>query len=88
MAWNDELLWFRLHEDFTIGGPHLVVNGRRAGGAQRVDITQRALVLAVCLGNLFLSQIGTGHSQGGNKLRNLVDYLAPPILPEKICWAV
>ena len=21
MAWNDELLWFRLHEDFPIGGP-------------------------------------------------------------------
>ena len=31
---------------------------------QGVDITQEALVVALGLGNLFLSQSGTGHSQG------------------------
>jgi len=49
---------------FTVGGHHLVVDGRRAGGAKGVDVTQGALVVALGLGNLFLSQSGTGHSQG------------------------
>lgn len=49
---------------FTVGGPHLVVNRGDTGGAQRVDVTQGALIVALGLGNLFLSQGGAGHSQG------------------------
>ena len=49
---------------FTVGGLHLLVSRRHTGGAQGIDVTQGALVVALGLGNLFLSQSGTGHSQG------------------------
>ena len=48
---------------FTVGGHHLVIDRRDTGGAQGVDITHRALIVALCLRDLFLSQSGTGHSQ-------------------------
>ena len=41
---------------FPIGWCNLVVNRRNTSSAEGVHVTQRALIMANCLGNLLLSQ--------------------------------
>ena len=44
---------------FAVGGSNLVIDGRDAGGPQRVDVAQWALVMAFSLGDLLLSKGST-----------------------------
>ena len=44
---------------FAVGGSNLVIDGRDAGGPQRVDVAQWALVMAFSLGDLLLSKGNT-----------------------------
>ena len=48
---------------FAVGGSNLVIDGRDAGGPQRVDVAQWALVIAFSLGDLLLSK-GSGCGRG------------------------
>ena len=52
---------------FAVGGSNLVIDGRDAGGPQRVDVAQWALVMAFSLGDLLLSK-GSGCGRGKTAL--------------------